>query len=163
MDRVDVLTLKKICQARQWTIGTAESCTGGLLAAMITQEPSVSSYFQGSIVSYARAVKINVLKVPLPIILALGEVSLPVAIAMAQGVRRTLGCNWGIAITGIAGPDGGSEEKPIGTVCFGVAGPGFEASVQKHFKSTASAAQIRQDIQRQSANFAFDFLLTAMR
>lgn len=162
MDRLDLTILKKLCAQRHWTIGTAESCTGGLLGAMITSEPSVSSFFRGGVISYDGQVKADLLKVPKTSMQTHGEVSRPVAIAMARGARRALKCDWAVSITGIAGPTGGTPEKPVGTVCFAVVGPGFEASRQKIFKTTAGAENIRKDIQRQAALFAFDFLLSAM-
>jgi PncC family amidohydrolase len=162
MDRLDLTILKKICAQRHWTIGTAESCTGGLLAAMITSEPSVSSFFRGGVVSYDGQVKADILEVPKTTMKTMGEVSLPVATAMARGARKKLKCDWAVSITGIAGPTGGTPQKPVGTVCFAVVGPGFEASSLKYFKTTAVGENIRKDIQRQAALFAFDFLLSAM-
>jgi PncC family amidohydrolase len=160
---LNVKELEKIFVTRGWTLATAESCTGGLLSALIVEYPGVSSFFRGAVVSYARDAKIDVLKVPSHLIAAIGEVSLPVALSMAQGVRRTLRADWGVSITGIAGPSGGSKEKPVGTVCFGVVGPGFERTIQKQFQSKAKDEALRKDIQRQSAVFAFDFLLSAIR
>jgi PncC family amidohydrolase len=161
--KIDVVELAKICEMRGLTIGTAESCTGGLLSAWIASEAGVSSFFHGSIISYSRSVKEKILKVPSPLIAALGEVSIPVALEMARGARSALGCSWAVSVTGIAGPSGGTKEKPVGLVCFGVAGPGFELAVQKQFKSAEAAPTARQDIQQQAAFFAFDFLLSAMR
>ncbi len=76
-----------------------------------------------------------------------------------RGGRKALGCTWCVSITGIAGPSGGSAEKPVGTVCFGLSGPGVEEACWKVFPAGGG----RQDIQRQAALFAFDFLLSAMR
>jgi nicotinamide-nucleotide amidase len=101
----------------------AESCTGGLVSSLITENPGVSSWFSGSIVSYANEVKIDVLGVPSELIETRGAVSLEVAKAMAEGVCRVTKSAFGLAITGIAGPTGGSEDKPVGTVCFAVTGP----------------------------------------
>jgi PncC family amidohydrolase len=151
--------LDRICRQRGWSVGLAESCTGGLLSSWICAFPGVSSYYKGAVVSYARAVKAHVLGVPSPLLLAHGEVSLPVATAMARGARQALDCDWTASITGIAGPSGGSPGKPVGFVCFAVVGPGFEKAVSKQF----DAAKGRQDIQRQAALFAFDLLLNAMR
>lgn len=163
MHSLDLVEFKKICSLRHWTVATAESCTGGLLSAMITSQPSVSSFFRGGVISYDRQVKADILGVSENTMDALGEVSLPVAQAMAHGARRVLKSDWAVSITGIAGPTGGTPDKPVGTVCFSVAGPGFESSVQKLFKPAAGEKNIRQDIQRQAALFAFDFLLSAMR
>jgi PncC family amidohydrolase len=158
--KVELLNeLEKICADRGWTIGLAESCTGGLLSASICERPGVSKLFKGSIVSYARDVKERVLGVPKSLIQVHGEVSLPVAVAMARGAREALDCDWSVSITGIAGPSGGSSEKPVGTVCFAVVGPGFERFESQLFPADGG----RQDIQRQAAIFAFEFLLSAMR
>lgn len=151
--------LEALCKQRGWTVGFAESCTGGLLSSWLCERPGVSSLYAGAVVSYARKVKETLLGVPLSLILANGEVSLPVAVAMAKGGRKALGCTWCVSITGIAGPSGGSVEKPVGTVCFAVSGPGLEQSCWQVFPAGGG----RQDIQRQAALFALDFLLSAMR
>ncbi len=151
--------LEALCKQRGWTIGLAESCTGGLLSSLICARPGASAIFAGAVVSYARKVKETVLNVPLSLILANGEVSLPVAQAMAKGGRETLGSTWCVSITGIAGPSGGSALKPVGTVCFAVSGPGVEESCWQVFPAGGG----RQDIQRQAALFALDFLLSTMR
>lgn len=155
-DRVKALT--EICARTSWTVGLAESCTGGLLASWISAEPGVSAFFQGGVVSYARAVKQNSLGVPSALISAHGQVSLPVALSMARGAKRELEADWGLSITGVAGPSGGTPEKPVGYVCFAVSGPAFERAIQRQFDARGG----RQDIQRQAALFAFDFLLNAM-
>ncbi|MGB3302437.1 MAG: competence/damage-inducible protein A [Gordonia sp. (in: high G+C Gram-positive bacteria)] len=103
------------------TIGTAESCTGGMVAERLTERPGSSSYMLGGVVSYANEVKSGVLGVPADLMAELGAVSEPVAVAMAEGVRRVLGCDVSVSTTGIAGPGGGSPAKPVGTVCFGIA------------------------------------------
>lgn len=157
VERIKIL--EKLCKARGWTVGLAESCTGGLLSSWICSQPGVSNFFLGSVVSYARAAKERYLSVPSRLIKTHGEVSVPVAEAMAAGIRAQLHCHWSVSITGIAGPTGGSKEKPVGFVCFAVAGPGFEESCSKQFP----AADGREDIQRQAALFAFDLLLNAMR
>ncbi|HMN70216.1 MAG TPA: CinA family protein, partial [Bdellovibrionales bacterium] len=116
-------------------------------------------WFQGAVVSYARVVKRKVLNVPSTAFLAHGEVSSPVARAMARGALNALGSTWALSVTGIAGPGGGTKEKPVGTVYFAVVGPGLEESVRQEFKADDG----RQDVQRQAALFAFEFLLNAMR
>ncbi len=151
--------LEKLCVLRGLTIGLAESCTGGLLSASICERPGVSKIFKGAVVSYARDVKEAVLGVPKSLMQAHGEVSLPVAQAMAVGAREVLKCDWAVSVTGIAGPSGGTPEKPVGTVCFAISGPSFERVESKIFPAGGG----RQDIQRQAALFALDFLLSAMR
>jgi nicotinamide-nucleotide amidase len=100
----------------QATIATAESCTGGLLAERLTRIPGSSSYFLGGVVSYSNALKSAWVDVPTEIIEARGAVSAEVAMALADGIRRRTGATLGAGITGIAGPAGGSPEKPVGTV-----------------------------------------------
>lgn len=154
-----VRELEALCLRRDWTVGCAESCTGGLLASSLCAFPGVSSFFVGGVISYARSVKAEILKVPAPLLSVHGEVSLPVARAMAVGARSALSCSWAVSITGVAGPSGGTPAKPVGFVCFGVSGPGFESVVQQQFDGHGG----RQDIQRQAALFAFELLVNAMR
>jgi PncC family amidohydrolase len=156
-DRVRVL--EELCLVRHLTIGLAESCTGGLLSSWICSYPGASRFFKGAVVSYAREVKASALGVPVTWMQTHGEVSQPVARAMASGARKYLSCDWAVSITGIAGPSGGSPDKPVGTVCFAVSGPGLEEAVTKQFPASGG----RQDIQRQAALFAFDLLLNAIR
>ena len=103
------------------TLATAESCTGGMLGEMITSIPGASEYFLGGVVSYSNAAKINLLTVPADLIKTHGAVSEPVAEAMAMGVKEKFKADFGIGITGIAGPTGGSAEKPVGLVFIGLA------------------------------------------
>ena len=100
----------------EFTISTAESCTGGNISHLITMVAGSSSYFKGSVVSYANEVKINVLGVPESYINQFGAVSKVVVEAMAKGVRKLMDTDYAVATSGIAGPDGGSEDKPVGTV-----------------------------------------------
>jgi len=103
------------------TIAAAESCTGGLLSKRLTDLPGASEAFQGGVVAYANEIKTELLGVPVALIAAHGAVSEPVARMMAEGVRIRLGADFGVGITGIAGPDGGTEEKPVGTVFVALA------------------------------------------
>jgi nicotinamide-nucleotide amidase len=100
------------------TIATAESCTGGLMAARLTERPGSSDYVLGGVVAYADEVKGGMLRVAPALIEQHGAVSPEVAAAMANGALAKFGCDVAIAITGIAGPGGGTEEKPVGTVCW---------------------------------------------
>ena len=114
---------------RRETVATAESCTGGLVAAALTDIPGVSECYPGGIVSYANEVKHRDLGVPNEILKTKGAVSAECAEAMAVGVRARFGTDWGVVTTGIAGPGGGTPEKPVGLVYVGVAGPdGAEVS-----------------------------------
>ena len=112
------------CAALGLTVATAESCTGGLVAHLMTEVPGSSAYLRGGIVAYADDVKRSALGVPREVIAAHGAVSAQVALAMAEGVRRALGTDLAVAVTGVAGPDGGSEAKPVGLVYVAVAGLG---------------------------------------
>lgn len=143
--------------AQDWRLAFAESCTGGLLSSIFVAEAGASRYFMGSVVSYDGSVKERVLHVPKTLMLAMGEVSLPVAQAMAQGVRDCLRVDWGLAITGIAGPSGGTPDKPVGTVCFALIGPGYSQTVTQRFSPVD-----RRTIQEKSADFAVDFLSKAV-
>ncbi|NIJ54243.1 competence/damage-inducible protein A [Dyadobacter arcticus] len=107
----------------QATVGTAESCTGGFVANQITGVPGSSKYYEGSVVSYSNEVKMNVLGVSRDTLEAFGAVSEQTAREMAEGVRRLLNTTFAISTTGIAGPDGGTAEKPVGTVWIACATP----------------------------------------
>lgn len=117
--------------AHGWTVGLAESCTGGLVAARLIRPPGASAYVRGGVVAYTNEVKVAALGVPQALLDAHGAVSSEVAQAMAEGVVERLGADVGLAVTGVAGPSGGSEEKPVGTVWFGVVVPGAEPRTRK--------------------------------
>ena len=106
----------RLLTERGETLSTAESCTGGLLAQRITDVAGSSAYFMSGVVSYTAKVKTDVVGVDAEVIRANGEVSEPVAVALAQGIRQRFGTTYGVGITGIAGPTGGTPEKPVGTV-----------------------------------------------
>jgi nicotinamide-nucleotide amidase len=108
---------------RSATIAAAESCTGGLLAERLTTIPGSSAYFLGSVVCYSNELKSAWADVPAEMIASKGAVSAEVAVALAEGIRRRVGSTLGVGITGVAGPGGGSEEKPVGTVHIGLASP----------------------------------------
>ncbi len=112
-------TLKK----RQETLATAESCTGGMIAEWITRIPGVSQVYRGGVIAYANSVKIHALQVPKSVLEKHGAVSEAVAFYMAKGAQKNFAATWSISITGIAGPDGGSLNKPVGTFFLGIAGP----------------------------------------
>jgi nicotinamide-nucleotide amidase len=111
----------KLLLERKQTISTAESCTGGNIAHLLTSIPGSSRYFKGSVVAYDNKVKEDILSVPAEIIVKYGAVSEEVAKLMAEGARSVLKTDYAIATTGIAGPDGGSDLKPVGTICIAVA------------------------------------------
>jgi PncC family amidohydrolase len=111
---------------RKWTLGTAESCTGGLIGDTLTNRAGSSSYFWGGVVSYANEIKHNVLGVRTETLARMGAVSEEVALQMARGVRTALKVDVGISATGVAGPGGGSAEKPVGLAYLGFSGPNGE-------------------------------------
>ncbi len=113
------------------TLAVAESCTGGLLGGRLTTVAGSSSFFLGGIISYANSVKVGQLGVPSKLIARHGAVSAECAAAMANGVRKALRADIGVAITGVAGPDGGTKEKPVGLVYLAVSGPGRAQTVKK--------------------------------
>ena len=110
----------RILREKNMTVATAESCTGGLLSARITAVPGSSGIFDGTVVSYANRIKNSLLGVPASVLEQEGAVSEPCAKAMADGVRALIGADIGVSLTGIAGPDGGSKDKPVGTVFLGI-------------------------------------------
>ncbi len=119
--------------AHHESLSTAESCTGGYIAHLITSVPGSSRYFIGSIISYANAVKTNQLGVSSTDIEMNGAVSRKVVMAMAKGVRKQLKTTYGLAVSGIAGPDGGTKEKPVGTVWIALAGEEHVEAQLFHF------------------------------
>jgi nicotinamide-nucleotide amidase len=112
-----------LLRAAGTTLTAAESCTGGLFSQRITAVPGSSDYFLGAAITYSNDMKTQLVGVPAEMIAEHGAVSEPVARAMAEGARRALGSDWAVGITGVAGPGGGSEAKPVGTVHLAVAGP----------------------------------------
>lgn len=139
------------------TLAVAESCTGGLLGGRITSVPGCSRYFLGGVIAYADAVKREVLGVPAALIAAHGAVSEPVARAMAEGVRVTLGADFGVSVTGVAGPAGGSVEKPVGLVHIGLAGAHGARGERCVFSGS------RADVRRQSVERALELLEVMLR
>ena len=115
--------LQEVALARGISVGSAESCTGGLVGHSITAVSGSSGYYRGGVISYADAVKTTLLEVPPATLEQHGAVSAQVAVAMAEGVRRAVACDYGVAVTGVAGPGGGSDAKPVGLTYVATAGP----------------------------------------
>ena len=126
----------RLLRERGQTLSLAESCTGGYVSHRITSVPGSSAYFIGGVVSYANAVKMEELGIPSDMLELNGAVSRPVVEKMASGVRTALRTDWSIAVSGIAGPDGGTPEKPVGTVWMAVAGPEGVRSAVSVFPGT---------------------------
>lgn len=128
-------------RVREQTLALAESCTGGKLSAQLVEIPGVSDVFQGAVVSYSNSVKTSVLGVGKHLLQTMGAVSEVTTRAMARGVMECMSSDWSVAISGIAGPGGGSPDKPVGTVCFTVLGPGIECHETQHFPGSRSEVQ----------------------
>ncbi len=139
-------------RSRHQTLVFAESCTGGLLSSQVTSLPGVSDVFMGSVVTYSNRMKREILGVPASILNTLGAVSRPTALHMAKGVKALTETDWAVSITGIAGPTGGTDKKPVGTVCFAIVGPGFEWTSQEFFSGS------RVQVQQSSVKFAIEML-----
>jgi nicotinamide-nucleotide amidase len=139
-------------ECRHETLAVAESCTGGLVGATVTQVPGASEVFLGGIISYSNAVKEEIVGVSGDLLERHGAVSEQVARAMAAGVRERLRATWGVAITGIAGPGGGTEDKPVGLVHWAVAGPEGVAAEHRVFSGD------RSTVRQRSAQSALDLL-----
>ena len=140
------------------SVAVAESCTGGRLAAALTEVPGASQVFTHGWVTYADAAKSGQLGVPEALLREHGAVSAPVAAAMADGARTAAGADWGLGVTGIAGPGGGSAEKPVGTVYLALRGDGVAHDLPRRQFSRAG----RDSIQRQSVRDALDMLRRAL-
>jgi nicotinamide-nucleotide amidase len=130
-----------VCRSRGLTLGTAESCTGGLVAARLTSVPGSSDVFRGGVVAYANDVKEQELGVPAGTLQEHGAVSRETALAMADGARRRLGVDVAVSVTGIAGPDGGTPEKPVGLVYLAASGP--NGSSAREFNVPGDRATVR--------------------
>jgi nicotinamide-nucleotide amidase len=122
-------------------LATAESCTGGLLSSTLTDVPGSSEWYAGSIVAYSNEVKTNVLGVPQEILEKHGAVSEPVVLAMAENVLKVIGADLSVAISGIAGPSGGTPEKPVGTVWMAWAWPGGSRAKSFSFNGDRTAVK----------------------
>lgn len=136
-------TLVESFVKRGQTLGTAESCTGGLFAATLASIPGISTFYQGTIVSYANQVKSNLLGVSEEALVNYGAVSLPVVTQMARGARNLLRCDWVLSISGVAGPGGGTSRAPVGFICFGVCGPSLEYTEEQQFEGERKSIQWR--------------------
>ncbi len=138
-----VNTLIRELKARKMSFGTAESCTAGMIASRIGDVPGVSEVFSGGIVSYSNEVKESLLGVRACVLSEFGAVSEECACEMASGARERLGVDIAVSVTGIAGPGGGTPEKPVGTVCFGVADSAGVYTETVHFSERYTREKIR--------------------
>jgi nicotinamide-nucleotide amidase len=145
-----------LLRGRALTLAVAESCTGGMLGARITARPGSSDYFAGGVISYANQAKMDLLDVPAGMLAQYGAVSKEVAGAMAEGARAALHADYALSITGVAGPDGGTPEKPVGLVYLGCAGPDGTRVRQSSFPGD------RETVRLFSATSALHLLRTAL-
>jgi PncC family amidohydrolase len=134
-------------------LATAESCTGGLVGHRITNVPGSSEVYLGGIVSYSNEAKLSLLGVSRATLERHGAVSEQTVLEMARGAREALGAEIGLSVSGIAGPGGGSPEKPVGTVWIGLSAPGYETARRYLFHGD------RQEIKQQSAEAGLQLLL----
>ncbi len=142
--------LGELLTSQNLTLAIAESCTGGLLGSAVTDVPGSSAFFLGGIIAYSDTSKIEILGVPAQTIERNGAVSDRTAICMAKGILNNFACDIGIGITGIAGPSGGTEQKPVGTVFVAVANDERELARGFSFKGK------RQDIRESAVNAALE-------
>lgn len=143
-------TLSNLLIKKSLTISVAESCTGGLIGHIITSTPGSSSYFMGGVISYSNRAKCDMLDVSEDTINKYGAVSAQAAKEMAGGVRKRFKSDLGLSVTGIAGPDGGSPEKPVGTVYIGLADKNSLFSEKYLFQGN------REEIKRRTAETALE-------
>ena len=143
------------------TVAVAESCTGGLIGSLLTDVPGSSDYFDRSLTTYSYDAKRQLLAVSREALDEAGAVSAPVAREMARGVRDTADTTWGVSTTGVAGPEGGTEDTPVGTVFIGVAyagewGTGSSTVSVEHYEFDGTRLEIKEQIARQALEDLLD-------
>ena len=134
----------EILAKKRMTLAVAESCTGGMIGAAITGTPGSSRYFLGGVIAYDNRIKKSVLKVPQETLDCHGAVSVQTVTAMARGIKRLFKADCAIAVSGVAGPGGGTKEKPVGFVCIAVVAGNIAKNYECRFRGT------RADIRRQT-------------
>ncbi len=148
--------IAELLRERGWTLTTAESCTGGLVSGALTSQSGSSAWFVGGVVAYANPLKTGLLGVDPVTLATAGAVSAATATAMAQGARAATGADCAIAITGIAGPTGGTADKPVGLVFIGIVTPRASGVFTHHFSGT------RDDIRAAAVAAALGHLREAL-
>ena len=149
--------IQELCTARGWKLAVAESCTGGLIGARLTSVPGSSAYFEGGVIAYSNNLKMTLLAVPMGVIESEGAVSALTVESMAMGAAAAAMADCAIAVTGVAGPDGGTKEKPVGTVWIGVALPAGTTSRMYRFDGG------REAIRQQTVDAALQLFLEAAK
>jgi PncC family amidohydrolase len=142
VERDPAQKVQELCLRRGWSIAVAESCTGGLLGGSLTDLPGSSGYFLGGVIAYSNDLKTSLLNIPSTLLDSEGAVSRPVVEAMAQGVAAVTNADCGISVTGVAGPSGGTPEKPVGTVWVAVSLP--SGTVSRLFTFSGDRRVIRE-------------------
>ncbi len=152
---LDVLALRlgRALLVRGWRVSTAESCTGGWIAKTLTDVPGSSEWFDGGMVAYSNDAKTDLLGVGTDLLAQHGAVSEAVVRAMANGARERFRSELAVAVSGIAGPEGGTPDKPVGTVCFAFATPAVTGAARRVFTGG------REAVRRQSVAFALERLV----
>ena len=151
------MELLDLLKKNHFTVTTAESCTGGMVAARLVDIPGISSYFEEGYITYSDRVKTKVLGVPEETITQFGVVSVETAIAMAEGACHVSGATCAITTTGVAGPDGGTDETPVGCVCFGCVVDG------KSYCERVGFSVDRKQIREKAAEYAITLLTDKIR
>jgi nicotinamide-nucleotide amidase len=152
-----VSSLIKILREKKYSVGFAESCTGGLLSAEVAKVPGVSDVFKGSVVSYSNEIKKDLLAVKAETLDAVGAVSREVVLEMAAGARQRLKVELSSAISGVAGPTGGTSDKPVGLVWIASQGPNFQVAEKFQFRGS------RVEIQKQAVEAALAMMIRNLK
>ncbi len=153
----DAIQVVRMLMERGWHIAFAESCTAGLCAARLVDVPDASRVLDVSFVTYAESAKTEYLAVPPETIAQYGVVSEEVAAAMARGCAARVGCEVAVGVTGFAGPSGGTDKAPVGTVCFGFSVGGAVTTVTRHFGAIG-----RAEVRAAATDFVFAWLRDAL-
>jgi PncC family amidohydrolase len=156
LDEPFEVTLGKLLARRSWCLAVAESCTGGLLGHRVTNVPGSSEYFLGGVIAYANQAKTHVLGVRQETLDQFGAVSRETVLEMARGVQQTLGADVGLSISGIAGPGGGTPEKPVGTVWMALHASHTEQAWCYHF--TGNRLHVKEQAVQQALQNLIEFL-----
>jgi PncC family amidohydrolase len=152
-----VQIIANLLTAKDQTLATAESCTGGLISHTITNIPGASNFYNGGVIAYANDIKSRLVGVPVSLIRKHGAVSAPVALALAKGIRQSAKADFSIAVTGIAGPGGGTKSKPVGLVLIAVSS--LRKTMVKRFVFKGTRLQIKT----KAAKAALAMLLKLIR
>lgn len=149
--------IAKLLLENNYSLSTVESCTGGYISKSLTDLPGSSKYYHGSFITYTNELKMNLVDVDEKLLIEKGAVSIEVAESMAKGGKKALGTSISVAVTGIAGPDGGSEEKPVGTVCFAVIDQNDKIfSTKRRFNGS------REDVRKRTVYYALNLVRLAV-